>query len=116
MKNLIFDSGPIISLAMARLLWILEPLKEKYGGKFYITPAVKRELVEHPLKIRRFEFEALQTYQLIKNNTLKIIDNKAMIINALNEVLDSLDFYQKHKSIYKTISKITKSQRLLWFA
>lgn len=71
-KSLCFDSGPIISLTMSQLLWILKPLKERFGGKFYITPLVKKELVEKPLTIKRFEFEALQVMQLINDGTLEV--------------------------------------------
>lgn len=71
-KVLFFDAGPIITLAMSRLLWILEPLKIKFGGKFYITPAVRTELIERPLKIKRFEFEALQVLKLIRDGVLEI--------------------------------------------
>lgn len=77
-KSIVFDTGPIISLVTNNLLWILEPLRKRFNGDFYITPAVKKELIDKALSTKRFEFEALQTYQLIKNNTLKIIDNKQL--------------------------------------
>lgn len=72
MKVLFFDAGPIITLVMSRLVWILPLLKKKYAGKFYITPAVQRELVEHPLAVKRFEFEALQVMKLIRDGTLEL--------------------------------------------
>ena len=59
---------------MSRLIWVLPKLKEQYGGEFYITPAVKRELVEHPITVKRFEFEALQTMKLIEDGVLKVYD------------------------------------------
>jgi predicted nucleic acid-binding protein len=71
-KILFFDAGPIITLAMSRLLWVLKPLKEKFGGKFYITEAVRKELVENPIKIPRFEFEALQVMKLIREGTIEL--------------------------------------------
>ncbi|HLC89243.1 MAG TPA: hypothetical protein VJG49_04370 [Candidatus Nanoarchaeia archaeon] len=71
-KAIFFDTGPIISLVMSRLGWVLPRLKEQYGGKFYITPAVKRELVERPLDIKRFEFEALQVMKLIREGVLEV--------------------------------------------
>ena len=49
MKALFFDAGPVITLVMARLVNVLPLLKAKYGGKFYITPAVHKELVERPI-------------------------------------------------------------------
>ncbi|MBT3450534.1 hypothetical protein HN448_01090 [archaeon] len=71
-KILFFDAGPIITLAMARLLWVLKPLKEKFNGRFYITEAVKKEIVEDPINIRKFKFEALQVMKLIREGILEI--------------------------------------------
>src|SRR3989344_3570674 len=72
MKKLFFDSGPIISLVISRLGWVLPLLKQQFGGTFYITPAVKHELVDRPLKIRRFEFEALEVMKLIREGVLTV--------------------------------------------
>ncbi len=74
-KIIFFDAGPIISLVMSRLAWILPELKKKFGGKFYITPAVQRELVERPLSVKRFEFEALQVMKFIKEGVLEVYSN-----------------------------------------
>lgn len=71
-KILFFDSGPIISLVVSRLSFILADLKKFYGGKFYITPAVHRELIERPLTLKRFEFEALQVMRLIREGVLEV--------------------------------------------
>lgn len=76
MKSLIFDAGPIISLATENLLWILEPLKKRFNGKFYITDAVKREIVDRPLETKKFKFEAIQVERLIENGILEIVDNQ----------------------------------------
>jgi len=74
-RSIVFDTGPIISLTTNNLLWILKPLKEKFGGEFYITKKVKQELIDTPLRIRRFELEAMQVWQAINNGTLKIVDH-----------------------------------------
>ncbi len=74
-KILFFDTGPIITLVMSRLVWILKELKQKFGGKFYITPAVHFELVQRPLTIKRFQFEALQVMKLLKEGTLELYEN-----------------------------------------
>jgi len=71
-KVLFFDAGPIISIVMSRLIWILPELKKKFGGQFYITPAVRRELIERPLTIKRFEFEALQVMKLLREGVLEV--------------------------------------------
>lgn len=73
-KIIFFDTGPIISLVMSGLVWILPKLKEQFGGKFYITPAVKRELIERPIKVKRFEFEALQALKLVREGVLEIYE------------------------------------------
>ena len=75
MKAIVFDSGPIISLAMNNLLWILDPLKKSFGGEFYIPKGVKQEIVDKPLQGKKYKFEALQVLSLIKSGVLTIIDN-----------------------------------------
>ncbi|PIZ50836.1 hypothetical protein COY27_05645 [Candidatus Woesearchaeota archaeon CG_4_10_14_0_2_um_filter_33_13] len=74
-KVIFFDSGPIISLVLSRLDWILPILKEKFGGKFYITPAVKKELVERPIEVKRFEFEALQVMKYIREGVFEVYED-----------------------------------------
>jgi len=74
MKAIVFDTGPIISMAMTNTLWILEELKKNYKGKFYITPEVKYEIIDRPLKSKRFKFEAMQVLRLLENNVLTLID------------------------------------------
>src|SRR3989338_10278238 len=74
-KALFFDAGPVITLVISRLSWILPLLKKKFGGEFYITPAVYYELVERPLLVKRFKFEALQVLKMIKDETLVIYED-----------------------------------------
>lgn len=74
MKSIVFDTGPIISLAVNDLLWILEPLSKRFDGKFYISEAVKRELVDKPMKIKRFKFEALRVMRYIDDGILNVLD------------------------------------------
>jgi len=74
-KILFFDAGPVITLVMSRLVWILPELKKKFGGKFYITPAVKKELVERPLQIKRFQFEAMQVLKLIREGVFEVYED-----------------------------------------
>jgi len=74
-KAIIFDTGPIISLGINNILWILKELKQRFGGEFYIAPAVKKELVDKPLKSKRFKFEAMQVKSLLETGVLKVIKN-----------------------------------------
>jgi len=76
MRSLVFDTGSIISLTLNNVVWILDPLKERFKGNFYVTPEAKKELIERPLTMRRFEFEALQTMTYFKKNTLEVLSNK----------------------------------------
>ena len=78
MKELVFDSGPIISLTLNNLLWTLKHLKEKFKGEFYITQAVYDEVVGHPLQTRRFKFEAFQVLRLIREGTLKVYESPSL--------------------------------------
>ncbi len=87
MKALVFDAGPIISLTMNNLLWILEPLKQRFKGNFYMTETVKAELVDKPLSTKRFEFEALQVMQHIKDGVFEVLpnpDNTTELLNLAN--------------------------------
>src|SRR3989338_5871933 len=78
MKSIVFDTGPVISLTTNNLLGLLNGLKEKYKGNFYITEAVKRELVERPLMTKKFKFEALQVLRSINAGVLEIFDSKEL--------------------------------------
>ncbi len=70
-KPLVFDTGPIISLTLNNILWVLESLHEKSGVEFLITPAVYYELIERPLSTKKYKFEALQILPLITRGILK---------------------------------------------
>ena len=96
-KSIFFDAGPIISLVMSRLDWILPELKKIYGGKFYITPAVKLELVERPSNIRRFEFEALQVMKMIREGTLEVYEEPISVRSKQLQVLANSTFKVKNK-------------------
>ncbi len=82
MKTVIFDSGPIISLATSNLLWLVEELKKSFNGSFAITRGVKHELVDRPLETRRFKFEALQVQSLIERKILSVIEDEAVVAKA----------------------------------
>jgi len=72
MKYLVFDAGPIISLAMSGMLPVLEKLKEVFPGEFILTPRVKNEVVDRPMKIKKFKLEAMQVQSLIDRGIFKM--------------------------------------------
>jgi len=77
-KALIFDSSAIITLALNDLLYILEPLKKKFKGEFYIAPSVKQEIIDKPLTEKRFMLEALFIKKLLEKNVLTHYYNSAI--------------------------------------
>ncbi|MBT3397573.1 hypothetical protein HOA55_03720 [archaeon] len=72
MRYLIFDAGALISLTMNGLLPILEKLKKQYDGEFIITPAVKREIIDRPLKIKKYSLEGVKMRDLLNRGILKL--------------------------------------------
>ena len=69
-KALIFDSSSIISLSLNGLLEEFKKLKEIFKGQFLITKEVKREIVDFPLKTKRYELEAMKIQTLIDEGYL----------------------------------------------
>ena len=88
MKALVFDAGPIISLTMNNLLWIIKPLKKSFNGDFFITDAIKEELVDKPLATKRFEFEALQVQHRISHGELKVVYMDGELEQKATELLN----------------------------
>ena len=101
MKSLIFDAGPIISLATNNLLWVLEPLKKEFNGKFYITEPVKHELVDRPLETKKFKFEAIQVEKLLETGVIEIADNSFIrektprLLGTANEIFRAYNNYMR---------------------
>lgn len=87
-KTIVFDTGPLISLATNNLLWMLKPLKQAFNGRFCITQGTRYELIDHPLATKRFKFEALQVLELLRNQTLEVIGSSAIKASTL-QILDS---------------------------
>lgn len=75
MRSMIFDTGAIISLSMNNLLWLLQPLKEKFKGEFLIPKEVKLELVDNPLQSLKFKLEALQVLAEVAKGNLSFYEH-----------------------------------------
>jgi hypothetical protein len=71
-KVIIFDSSSIISLALNGILDILKELKSVFNGKFIIPREVKRETIEKPINIKKFELEALKIKNLLDDKILEL--------------------------------------------
>ena len=72
-KCIVFDAGPLISLSTNNLLSTLERLKEHYHGKFVMPESVKNELVDDPLRTKKFMFEAMQIQRLISLGIFEVL-------------------------------------------
>ncbi len=90
MKQIIFDSGPMISLTLNSLLWIIEPLKEKFQGDFLIPPKVKEEIIDKPLTTKKYKLEAFQVLPYLNKGTLKVI-NHPELESKTKELLNLVD-------------------------
>lgn len=71
-KAIIFDSGTLISFSMNGITDIIKKLKGIFPGKFLITSEVKREVIDTPLKIKKFELEALKIKNLLDERILEL--------------------------------------------
>ncbi len=99
-RLLVFDTGPLISLTVNNLLSTLEKLKDSYTGKFVIPESVKDELVDEPLKTKKFMFEAMQVQRLISTGVLEVVednDTKELTLELLK--LANNSFAAKGKAV-----------------
>jgi predicted nucleic acid-binding protein len=70
-KFIVFDAGPLISMAMSGTLEVLEKLKEKFDGEFVLTPQVKEEVIDKPSIVKKYELEAVKIRNLLEKKVLK---------------------------------------------
>ncbi len=82
MKALVFDAGPIISLTTNNLLWLLEPMRRHFGGRFYIPKSVKRELIDTPLQGNKFKYQAFQVLHEVATDVLQIAASDQILRKA----------------------------------
>lgn len=85
MKYLIFDSGALINFSTNSLLNIMRGLQKSFSGKFLVTPAIKHETVDYPLKVKRFEWGALRIEQLFNEGVLVQAENNVVDANLLRK-------------------------------
>lgn len=89
MKTIVFDTSSVISIATNNLIDVLRDLKNNFDGEFYITPSVKNELVDKPLRTKVYSLEAMMVQKLIEDGTLKILKPKLqtkVIENIANHI------------------------------
>jgi hypothetical protein len=91
MKIIVLDSSSIITLAMNNLLYLLQRMK-KFNVRFVITEDVKRETIERPLQIKKYELEALVIRQLVSGGIIEMPEdlgiNSAETKNMKNKFME----------------------------
>ncbi|MEK6840367.1 MAG: hypothetical protein AABX79_00230 [Nanoarchaeota archaeon] len=71
-KVIVFDAGPLISFSMNGITEIIKRLRGVFHGKFLITSEVKKEVIDTPLRIKKFELEALKIKTLLDQGILEL--------------------------------------------
>jgi hypothetical protein len=89
-KAIIFDAGALISLSMNGLLDELQKLKGIFKGDFLITEQVREEVIDKPVKIKYFEFEALKVQQLLEEKVLKMADSYGIDNSLINSKTEEI--------------------------
>jgi len=90
MTHLIFDAGPLINFSMNGSLPLLEKLKKQFKGDFLITKEVKKEIIDNPENIKRFQLGALKLKQLFNKKIIKYADLTPDEINQLRKKREEL--------------------------
>lgn len=85
-KAIVFDSGTLINFAMNGLFQEFKELKKIFNGKFLITREVKEEIIDRPLTIKRFEFEALRIKELLEENILELPSSLGIDDNKISKM------------------------------
>jgi predicted nucleic acid-binding protein len=78
MKKIVFDSGTIISIVTNDLLDILSELKKQSNCEFFISEKVKEEIVDIPLKGKKFKLEAIQVRSFLEKNKVKVYKSESL--------------------------------------
>ena len=106
-KAIIFDASTIITFSMNGLLDELRKLRGVFNGKFLITEDVRREVVDKPMKIKRFKLEAIGISQLINDKVLEmpasININEGLISKKTEEFKDVANNMFKAKGNFLNI-------------
>jgi hypothetical protein len=71
-KAIVFDSGALISFSMNGITHLIKNLKGIFKGKFLITNEIKSEIIDVPIKIKKYELEALKLKQLLDEGVIEL--------------------------------------------
>jgi len=85
-KAIIFDSSTLINFAINGLLPEFRELKKLFDGKFLITTEIVGEIIDKPMKIKRFELEALKIKELITDKILEMPSSLGIDENKISRM------------------------------
>src|SRR3989344_9606387 len=85
-KAIIFDSGALISFSMNGITRIIKELRGAFKGKFLITSEVKKEIIDVPIKIKKFELEALKIKRLLDDGVLELPSSLGISDSEIEEM------------------------------
>ena len=105
MNDLVFDTSSIISIATNNLLDVLEQLKKRFKDDFIISDAVKREVLDHPLTIKKYKLEAIMISNLINNNILRKYTNINIEKKTMNLLSISNEIFLANETPIKILDK-----------
>jgi len=105
-KVIIFDASTLITLAMNGLLEEFKELKKIFKGKFIITEDVKREIIDKPITIKRFELEALKLRQLLDDKILEMPSSLKISADEISK--KTIEFIKIANSTFKGRGKDIK--------
>jgi hypothetical protein len=108
-KCIVFDSGTLISFAMNGLLNEFSKLKEIFNGKFLITAEVKKEIVDVPIGIKKFELQSLRLKDLLDKKILEFpesvgIDSKDVSLLSKELLLKANKVFFTNKENIQIVS------------
>jgi hypothetical protein len=89
-RVIIFDASILITFAMNGLLPEFKELRKNFDGKFIITNAVKKEAIDNPLKIKRFELEALRIKNLLDEKILELPQSLGVLQSDVMTITNDL--------------------------
>ena len=90
MKAIIFDASTIITFSMNGFLPEFKKLKKIFDGKFLITKDVKWEVIDKPMKIKRFKLEALGVEQLLEEGVFEMPDSVGVNDNLISKKTEEI--------------------------
>lgn len=96
---------------MNGMLPIIEKLKGVFDGEFILTPHVRNEVVDRPMRIKKFKLEAIQVNDMIERGifkmSTKVIPNQKLdkeikqILKTTNGVLRATQTKEKIKIVHE---------------